>query len=293
MQEGREDCPGSAISAGWAGGRNAGDEAQKARPDGFAQRRVHIMGCQRSGTTLLMQMLYSCFAGVTHPPDELPLFRRIPGRPELFVSKFPRDILRVSTVLDGDPGLWAIYVVRDPRSVAASRHRTAPEVYIADVEEWLEAEDAARRLEGHPRFMRVRYEHLVREPDAVQREIVERLPFLVPTRPFSRFHEAGPASERAERNMNGLRAPDPSGIEAWRCNLPRVAAEVRLHPDLPRRLIQAGYESDRTWLDLLDGVEAEYARRPPRLRRALARFWSRLRAARKARRYLRELRRRA
>ncbi|MBM4268077.1 MAG: sulfotransferase [Deltaproteobacteria bacterium] len=215
---------------------------------------MHIVGCERSGTTLLLEMMTAGFAIGGRCEREQSLFLDPPPGEGPWVSKKPLDILRLETVFRRDPSLFALYLVRDPRSVVASRHAARPERYHSDFSTWSACERAARRLDGHPRFLRIRYERLVEAPDAVQDEIAKRLEFLHAKGLFSRFQETAAPSRGGLLALGGLREPDRSRIEAWRGDLPRVKAEWLRHPELPRALIEAGYETDESWLALLEGV---------------------------------------
>jgi len=250
---------------------------------------VHIVGCERSGTTLLLEMMSAGFRVGSRCEREQSLWGEPPVGPEPFLSKKPLDILRLESVFRRDERLFVLYIVRDPRSVVTSRHAGRPDRPLGDFATWLACERAAERLDAHERFVRVRFERLVEEPDRVQAEIGQRLSFLSTMGSFSRFHETAAPTRTGVLALGGVRPTEPERIEAWRDDLPRVKAELLRHPELPRVLIEKGYEDDEAWLELLRGVEPasgpSRSRTPAWLReidRALRYRW-------KTRRYLSRL----
>ncbi|MDG2308041.1 MAG: sulfotransferase [Candidatus Binatia bacterium] len=255
-----------------------------------ATLRVHIVGCERSGTTLLLEMMTAGFRFAARCDREQSLFEEPPTGAASFLSKKPLDILRLETAFRHDPNLFVLYAVRDPRSVITSRHAGRPDRYLSDFENWKACEAAAARLGSHERFLRVRYEQLVEEPDALQAQIGERFAFLERTGTFSTFHRTAAPTNTGKLALGGVRPVETGRIAGWRADLPRVKAEVLRHRDLPAVLIDRGYEPDETWLGSLDEVEPS-----PGPRRSGTPTWLRridrlLRYRWKTRRYLARLR---
>jgi len=251
-------------------------------------KRLHVVGCHRSGTTLIFELLTTCFEHEAHCEHEKTVF----NPPEdhvnaLYLSKKPSDITHIHRVFRGDPDLYVIYMMRDPRAVVTSVHPSRGDVYFSSFGRWQRYEHAAKPLKGHPRFLEIRYEDLVREPDAVQDRIARRFPFLVKRHAFSEFDKHARTSGPAEISLRGLRPVSDTRLSGWREHLPRLAFQVQRHPSLTAALIEHGYEPDDKWLSILEGVsprEQEYGeKRPPvwqRLETDL-RYWL------KSRRYLR------
>ena len=82
--------------------------------------RLHVVGCARSGTTLMAELIATCFAGLGHGEHELSIFRPAPAEHRVYVSKKPSDVKRIGPLLRADPDLFVINVHRDPRAVITS-----------------------------------------------------------------------------------------------------------------------------------------------------------------------------
>lgn len=262
-----------------------------ARFDAGRTRRLHVVGCPRSGTTLLAELLATGFAHVGHDEHELSIFRPVPGRHTVYVSKKPADVKRIGPLLRADPDLFVVAVHRDPRAVITSVLEAASSRYWMHFDNWARCIRAARALDGHPRFLDVRYERLATEPDAVQSEIAARFTFLRRAHAFSEFERHARPSHAAELALGGVRAVEAQRIERWREHLPRVKAELQRHPEMTRMLIELGYEPDDGWTRALDGVTPYEQPRKARLRRLFADLDADLRYRLKQRRYLRALER--
>lgn len=267
-------------------------------------KRLHIVGCHRSGTTLLQTLVTTCFAVDGHAQDEMSIYAdppRLegdadgPGEP-LYVSKKPRDVRALRVLLQADPKLYALYIVRDPRAVITSVHAADPDRYFTHLGAWLECERRAAELRGHPRFVELRYEDLVREPDAVQDDLARMYPFLRPERSFSSYQEVAAPGHHARLALGGVRSVNAERIEGWRQHLPRVRAQLERYREvdggLAAALIRRGYEADEAWLSLLDGVEPLVVpSRTPENEGSLKRLDRRLREWSRRRRRLQALQR--
>lgn len=109
----------------------------------------------------------------------------------------------------------------------------------------------AKHLKSHPRFVEVRYEELVTNPDNVQAKIDKTFPLLEATGQFSSYHERAQPSEGAAQALNGFRKVDRERLHAWRHHLSRVKEQLARHPRMARILIELGYEQDTSWTSLL------------------------------------------
>lgn len=221
--------------------------------------RLHVVGSSpRSGTTLIFELLVSCFDISRFGDNEVSLFARpnpLPSGP--WASEKPTDLIHACRVMRWDPDLHIIYMQRDPGDVIVSQHGRQRGRYWCDFDIWQRNQMLLPRIEGHPRSHLCRYEDLVTNPDAVQAELQARFPFLRQLHSFSRFDEVARRSATVERALNGVRKISPDSVGKWRDNLPRVLAQVRAIPDLPRYTMQAGYEADQAWLSLLSGVSPD------------------------------------
>lgn len=253
-------------------------------------KRLHIVGCPRSGTTLLMELVSTCFTSSGFCEHEMNIFQPPASSGDLYISKQPNDIRQLQHIFHRDPQLYIIYMSRDPRAVISSKHRASPGQYFCNYRVWRECDNAARHYLGHPRFLQLRYEDLVTDPDAVQASIGTYYPFLRQQHLFSEYHRHARPSDASSKAMHGLRQVNRASLDKWREHLPRVAEQYRRHPDLADDLVRLGYEPDKHWLEVLEGIECTvYPCRYPE-RRAYLKEWEKaMRIYLKSRRYLRHI----
>jgi len=220
--------------------------------------RIHITGAARSGTTLMLALLATCFEIDGARLRETRLWRApIRGR-RIVLTKQPQDERLALFLARFDPRLHIVYMLRDPREVIVSVHGTDPDRYWSNLRAWRESVRLAQRYLAHPRVHVVRYDHLMRNPDGVQRALAAAMPFLKITLPFSRFHEyAELADPQWRAAMGSIRRLSPDALGAWRNHLPRLKGQLTLHGDISDDLIRFGFETDETWLALLDGIEPD------------------------------------
>jgi len=251
--------------------------------------RVHVVGCHRSGTTLMMELLWYAYPFSGRSEHEVSLFEPVPENQTLYLTKKPPDTIRIERAFLADEKLFVIAMLRDPRAVATSRHANRPDVYFSSFRRWLDYLRVIERLSSHRRWLTVRYEDLLSEPDRVQNQIETAFPFLERRRNFTGYPEGADVPTRAGRSLGGARSLDRSRTDGWREHLPRIKAQIEDYPEVADKLIELGYEPDHAWMSCLDGVDAKrqgYKDAPPHRLRALEtnlRYWL------KTRRYLRSL----
>jgi len=234
----------------------------------------------------MTELLGNCFHVDGRAEHEQSLWEPIPPIPGIFLTKKPPDTVRIRRVFLLDPDLYVIAMIRDPRGVITSRHRSKSDVYFSSFWRWERYMKAITDLEHHPRYLAVRYEDLVDDPDGIQDRIAAAFPFLRPTSRFSRFPEGAEIHERAGVSLNGVRAVDRASLIRWREELPRVKGELLRHPQMSRWLVGLGYERDDAWTGCLEGVEpyfGNYKNERPHLFRRLE---TSIRFAGKTARYL-------
>jgi hypothetical protein len=252
--------------------------------------RLHIVGCPRSGTSLLLELLATCFENDGHCAHELSLFDPAPIRGGLYISKQPTDIRRLRYIFPRDHGLHILYIFRDPRAVVTSMHAEHPGMYFCNYRIWNQCHLAAGHYLDHPRFHSLRYEDLVAQPDAAQEEIANQFSFLRQRHRFRDFHEHAVTNEAALRAMNGLRPISTEDVQVWRRHLPRLAQQLQRWPGMARELVALGYEADDGWQSVLDGVEARnFPCRYPESRPLLREWETALRTWWRSRRYLQHI----
>jgi hypothetical protein len=220
--------------------------------------RLHIVGLgPRTGSTLLTEAMVACFRIDAFAEHEEDIYARPPPGAEVFLTKRVKQILVAKSYLDAYPDLNVLCTMRDPRDAIVSRHAKDPGRYWAGLRYWNTYLKAWRRVAHHPRFMTIKYEDLVTEPDAVQTRLAAAMPFLEQTARFSRYHEVAAPAAKAVRALHSVRPISPQGIGAWREHLPRVAGQLALHGSLTDDLIEFGYEKNDRWMSLLDGIEPD------------------------------------
>jgi len=252
-------------------------------------KRLHIVGCPRSGTTLLMELISTCFASGGYCEHELSIFAPVEETEGVYFTKQPNDIKQLRHIFHGDEQLHVVYMGRDPRAVITSKHGENPDQYFCNYRVWSECDRAAAGYRKHPRFLDLRYEDLVTRPDEVQALITQKFSFLQQQHRFSDYHQHAQPSADSQRAMNGLREVNRDSLEKWRQHLPRVAEQYRRHRELSADLVRLGYEEDDQWLDLLRDVEPQvYPCRYPEGRQYLKEWEKSLRVYLKSRRYLKQ-----
>ena len=183
--------------------------------------------------------------------------------PRVYLTKRPADLLAIGPRLRFDSNFHVLCLMRDPRDVVVSRHGQDRERYWTSLRIWKQRLPAIRRLAGHERFMVVRYEDLVHDPDAIDRRLRERLPFLESSRPFHEFSTVAKPSPKALEALGPVRPFAEDSIGNWRNHLPRIAGQLEQYGSITDELIEFGYERDGTWLSILDGVSPDHT--PSRL----------------------------
>lgn len=188
------------------------------------KNRIYILGCGRSGTTLMLSLM-TCFADTYTLLDEAALggedyagrFLRIDRPEKTHVIKRASNAYEFSPKLPDD--LWLLYVIRHPLDVFTSTLKLGDKTYdkYISTERWLAEMSALKTLvsQNRKRLVIVRYEDLVSDPDRAQQDIADAIGLEI-AKPFSRYHENFETSAVIRDSMNGVRKPDQNSIDRWR-----------------------------------------------------------------------------
>lgn len=213
------------VAFNWTQGRESSRrlDVARLRNGAFAQwlstankaQRVFIMGCGRSGTTLLYAMM-GCFHDVELSGKEVPVshFMRLPDLKKNQILKRTGDCYQFVELVPKQVNL--VYVIRHPFDVLVSQlqnrqYAISPERWFDEIQAFRQLDDKAQR-----QVYIVKYEDLVCYPDAIQEYLICALGFKHHTK-FSQFQNSTPwLEEDMVKAMHGLRPPDLSSIGRWR-----------------------------------------------------------------------------
>jgi hypothetical protein len=179
---------------------------------------------------------------------------------QILLTKRPKDTMYVQAILEKDPEFYVIYMVRDPRDVIVSRHGKDKDMYYSNIRLWREMHACAKPLYGHERFLEVRYEDFVRDPDATQQMIADKFPWLEKVHDFSEYHKYASVSEKSLMAMHSVRPIAPSSVSVWTQHPGRIKGQQLIHGSLSPDLIACGYETSAEWERALDAVEPDCSR---------------------------------
>jgi protein-tyrosine sulfotransferase len=183
-------------------------------------------------------------------------------RKRRWAEKTPRNVHVLEFVFAHFPNARFVHVIRDGRDVVCSL-RTHPRFEVVDgrlveldrrnpigdcIERWVRDVRAGLAFRDHPAAIEVRYEDLVREPEATLRGLLGRLGEPWDDRVL-RYHElVSPSRDvtKFPQNPEATRPLSESAIGRWRTELAPEEAEL-----FKRRagllLIQLGYAQDLRW----------------------------------------------
>ena len=237
-------------------------------------KHLHIVACSpRSGTTLLHEAMVTCFRVDKHYDHEVRFNLVSAEDGQILLTKRPKDTMYLQAILQHDPEFYVIYMLRDPRDVIVSRHGKNRDMYYSNIRLWREMHAYAKPLYGHARFLEIRYEDFVTDPDATQRRIAEKFPWLEQIHAFSEYHEYAEVSEKSITAMHSVRPIAPTSVGVWTQHPGRIKGQQQIHGSLTPDLIECGYESTADWEQVLETVKPDFSRSryPEKVY-----FWSRL-----------------
>jgi hypothetical protein len=205
-------------------------------------QRIHIIGCARSGTTMLHYamaafadtILYDSESGIWAYPSlsecfGLALDRTSPRRTRYLVTKrhygwFLDEEIEKLIYSAHRHQLLLINIVRDPRDVLTSHKRGSRDGFYVELERWQKSVEAStvvlNALQGCASLLTLRYEDVINAAEPTAALLQER--FGLRLRPHVRswanlqdnVATLGQRTDRAQA-MHGVRNFDPGSIGRW------------------------------------------------------------------------------
>lgn len=220
------------------------------------ETHVVICGFPRSGSTLLLLMAETAYPGAKTYREEKTGIKAArefwAGRAPLMITKRPNDVFFVDEIREFYRGRRArarfVLCARDPRAVLTSFHN-AKDGYYVSPERWKAMYEHFEYVRRAPDVLTVEFNDLVREPARVQASLGAFIGWDAAV-PFEQFHASVPAGFDTLA-LNGVRPLDPAAIDKWRAprHRERIRAMLDALPELPRILVDEGYEPDTSWIE--------------------------------------------
>jgi len=228
---------------------------------GLTPLKTHVVICgfPRSGSTLLQLMAATCVAELRSFDREesgLVAARVFLRNHRYMLTKLPRDIYWIDEIREYYANRMAnvrfIITLRDPRDLLTSKHKGRPDEYYVSCERWKTIYDHYRYVLHFDDVLVVRFEDLIDEVDRIEQQLTAFIGWEQ-VASFRSFY----ARDKGKFNtiaLGDIRPLDRKGIGRWRKpeHRDRIKNILSEMPDLPKYLIELGYESDKSWIEAFE-----------------------------------------
>jgi len=215
---------------------------------GMLPKRIVICGAPRSGTTLMNELM-RCFHDtyVMYREERALRFPYLGVREKYVVTKHPLDFNYLDEVIKKFDRPFIIFMLRDPRDVVISKHYKSKDHYLVNYPLWEKASRAFENLEYDNKIL-VRYEDLTKNPESVQQLIIARLQLELKS-DFRDFFKRVDPRHQDIKSLGGVRPIDSSNSRKYlkKEHFERIREQISKYPEMSDRLIEYGYEQDRSW----------------------------------------------
>lgn len=219
------------------------------------EKHIVIAGFPRGGTTLVQAILESCTEGAKVYGAEsrgLNSAKYALRSSPILITKRPDEVFCFEEIRafyqHRKASAHFVLICRDPRAVLTSHHHSDRSHYYVTPRRWRAVYEHWRYQHTRPDVLPIRYEELVTDPQKVEAQLTAGLGVRFHT-PMADFHKVISPSFDG-RALNGVRPLDPKAIGRWRSESYRDRLRTLLEdhlPELPKRLIEMGYETDTKW----------------------------------------------
>lgn len=207
---------------------------------------ILVTGCARSGNSLAAFLVATGFEGMVKSPGEkTPMSFKEDGK--IVVGKRPKDVTKLTQLLNEHNDLGVVCMMRDPRAVLVSSHPLFPKKkrYVTP-DRWVEAAESIKNAVAKygDRILVVKFEDLVVDPNMVQNKIGNFFS-LKTTIPFSECHLHMSGTDREFRTMGGNRPIDSRRKKTWKTSsedIKYVLSQVKQTPNLRSLMKDFGYD---------------------------------------------------
>lgn len=249
------------------------------------EKMIYVLGCNRAGTTLLLN-LFRCTKDTVIVNGEMPpsamahlkniaeerCFKNMACKramgPSFGMNATQRSkalsIKGIDIDLKGvvrrNQSLWIdwlamwndvyyVHIRRDPRDCISSKLYGN---YVNSFRMWKSAENMYEKLREliPDKVILVVYEELVSDVNKVMDYVIEKVG-LEKSTDFSYWHELIDAKEKEHPSMHwmrGAREIDNKSVGKWKNNIKRVKEQVAANKDFTELLLKYGYEKNDGWL---------------------------------------------
>lgn len=233
--------------------------------DGEKPKHLVISGFPRSGTTMFYNMIRSSLASKAFLPDkEMSALSTIGIYAENIVTKRPLDILNIEEIdkkLGSIREITHIVLIRDPRDLVSSKHDSVPNQYFQGYDYQFFVRPGFKSISGpginavanainkaideKRRVIFVKYEDLIKDPDAVKNILESSLGFSFKGS-FTSFHKDN-IPEDLKIQLNGVRSIKNQTKPAWTLGerYQRALQQLKQFPELEELAVNLGYPSTK------------------------------------------------
>lgn len=223
-------------------------------------KRIHITSSgPRTGTTLLTEVIKNCYEIDCYCEHEASIAKSNTsfGNCNTVLTKLPSSTHKLRTILNNVKNAFVICIIRDPRDMIVSYHGRITGQYYCGLNFWLNFLSDYEKLKNHPRFILIRYEDFTTNPDEIQKQIEQKIPFLKHKHKFSEYHLYAKPDDDTLKALKKLRPIESKGIGTWKKHLPRIKQQLIKYGDISDSLMQFGYEESAEWKKTLENISVQ------------------------------------
>ncbi|MDR0533733.1 MAG: sulfotransferase domain-containing protein [Verrucomicrobiales bacterium] len=222
---------------------------------GVVTKGIYVQGCARSGNTLTRELCSVSFQNAALVKLDqnnaectlehlVSLFQQSSNTIHVASRNYENSLCMDKDLLQANPHVKVLWMLRDPRDVLISIHSLKPGEYYVSPERWIKSLHLYQQFKNDAQVLTIRYEDIVQNPKDTQNKIAKFCNLAVSLQ-FEEAHNFFPKFHQNVTAMHSIRPIDTNSVRKWQKNpvfrdyLQQIFTS---NPEIPELARTCGYD---------------------------------------------------